>query len=384
MSSSKSFIDEQSICIDHLTEICSRTTRIDDYPLASTVEQNAVVYEGDVFRQVIADRRESELRSELCQVLKDGPGICVVKNAYPDASVVDRCTVILQEIISEEKAAGQGMGDHFGNNERIWNSVQKVCVKDPDLFIEYYGRPILKIASEAWLGPFFQVTAQVNNVKPGSKAQSVHRDYHLGFQSQETVARFPTHIQVMSQYLTLQSAVAHGDMPEESGPTLLLPYSHHYAAGYLAYKLPEFQAYFKKHRIQLPLNKGDMIFFSPAVFHGAGANLSKEDRIANLLQISSAFGRTMETINNRVMIEALYPVLLARVEAGTVTEREIADTIAVAADGYSFPTNLDSDPPVDGNAPMTGQQLMHRAIDRKWSAEELYARLSAYGRRREA
>ena len=127
-----------------------------------------------------------------------------------------------------------------------------------------------------------------------------------------------------------------------------------------------------------------MIFFSPAVFHGAGANLSKEDRIANLLQISSAFGRTMETINNQAMIEALYPVLLTRVEAGSVTDREIADAIAVAADGYSFPTNLDSDPPVDGNAPTTGQQLMHRAIEGRWSAEELYARMSAYGRRREA
>jgi ectoine hydroxylase-related dioxygenase (phytanoyl-CoA dioxygenase family) len=54
--------------------------------------------------------------------------------------------------------------------------------------------------------------------------------------------------------------------------------------------------------VQLPLDKGDMIFFSPALFHGAGSNQSQSDRIANLVQISSAFGRTMETVNTTRMV----------------------------------------------------------------------------------
>ena len=38
---------------------------------------------------------------------------------------------------------------------------------------------------EAWLGPNYQMTAQVNLVHPGGDFQQAHRDYHLGFQTAE-------------------------------------------------------------------------------------------------------------------------------------------------------------------------------------------------------
>jgi ectoine hydroxylase-related dioxygenase (phytanoyl-CoA dioxygenase family) len=127
-----------------------------------------------------------------------------------------------------------------------------------------------------------------------------------------------------------------------------------------------------------------MVFFSPALFHGAGTNTSNNDRVANLVQISSAFGKTMETINTTAMIEAVYPALKARVDAGSIQPRNIHNTIAAAADGYSFPTNLDADPPVGGNAPMTQQQLMQQALDEGWSLATLQEALNAYAKRREA
>ena len=50
--------------------------------------------------------------------------------------------------------------------------------------------------------------------------------------------------------------------------------------------------------MQLPLPKGDAAFFNPALFHGAGTNVSRDiQRVANLLQVSSAFGRAMETVD---------------------------------------------------------------------------------------
>ena len=55
------------------------------------------------------------------------------------------------------------------------------------------------------------------------------------------------HVQIMSAMLTLQGAVAHIDMPVESGPTMLLPYSQRYEAGYGLYRQPEFMAYFAEH-----------------------------------------------------------------------------------------------------------------------------------------
>jgi ectoine hydroxylase-related dioxygenase (phytanoyl-CoA dioxygenase family) len=380
-----SYFSQMDIHIQDFEALCSQTTRLEDYPFASDVQQNIVIYNGDKVRAALdSGEQEAQLKAEFCDALRDGPGVFIVKNAYTDTSVIDRATEVFREIVAEEKASGQGKGDHFGTNERIWNSIQKACLKDPDAFIDYYKNPILALACEAWLGPYYQISAQVNNVKPGNKSQSVHRDYHLGFQSPETVARFPAHAQTMSQYLTLQGAIAHGDMPLESGPTLLLPYSHQYEPGYMAYSLPEFAAYFAEHRSQLPFEKGDMVFFSPALFHGAGNNQGTTDRIANLVQISSAFGRTMETINNRAMIEAAYPALRARMEAGTITDREVRDTIAAIGDGYSFPTNLDSDPPIGGHAPKTGQQMLQQALAEKWSLEQLQDTLKAYAQRREA
>ena len=285
-------------------------------------------------------------------------------------------------IIAEEQASGGGQGDHFGTNERIWNSKQKVCERDPELFVDYYSNPLLALACQAWLGPHYQVTAQVNNVKPGGSAQSAHRDYHLGFQSPETTARYPVHAQVMSQFLTLQGAIAHGDMPLESGPTLFLPFSQRFDPGYQSYRRPEFAHYFDQHHVQISFQKGDMVFFNPALYHGAGTNVSDGDRLANLLQISSAFGRSMESLNTHTMIAAVYPVLEKRLAVGTLTERQIEDTIAAVADSYAFPTNLDSDPPSGGQAPETDGHLMRQALAEKWPLDQLERALAARAKRR--
>lgn len=379
------YFDAQALSVDDLHALCSQAVDMAHYPLAKAVEKNVLIYDGDALRTLLDDgAQEAALKAELSRALRSGPGVFVIQRGFADKTLIDQHTAILQTIVMEEKSGGQGEGDHFGENERVWNSIQKVCEKDPDAFIDYYGNPLIGLACEAWLGPGFQITAQMNNVKPGNKAQSSHRDYHLGFQSQATVQQFPAHAQVMSQYLTLQGAIVHGDMPLVSGPTLFLPFSQQYDPGYLAYSQPAFRAYFDEHHVQLPLEKGDLVFFSPALFHGAGTNQGKTDRIANLIQISSAFGRTMETINNEKMIAAAYPVLLARLEAGTITSRQVRDAIAAIGDGYSFPTNLDSDPPVGGNAPETGQQLMTRALEAQWPVEQLNAELAAYAQRRMA
>ncbi len=379
------FFSEADIELEDFRQLCSQQTALADYPHALAVEQNILIYGGTALRALLAHGDiKNALKRELARALNDGPGVLVIKAAYDDLSVIDRTTTLFREIVAAERAGGVGKGDHFGRNERIWNSTQKACVLAPDLFIDYYGNPIMALVCEAWLGPCYRMTAQMNNVKPGNKAQSVHRDYHLGFQSAKTTARFPAHAQVMSQYLTLQGAVAHMDMPLEMGPTVLLPYSHQYGPGYLAYKRPEFAQYFNEHRSQLPLGKGDLIFFSPALFHGAGENTTADDRVANLLQISSAFGRTMETINNHAMIEAAYPALVKRVENGTITADVVENIIATVADGYAFPTNLDSDPPIGGNAPETQQDVMRRAIAERWSVAALLDTLTKYADRRKA
>ena len=57
---------------------------------------------------------------------------------------------------------------------------------------------------------------------------------------------FPEHVQQLSPVLTLQGAVAHSDMPLESGPTMYLPHSQKYVPGYIAMNRPDFQEYFER------------------------------------------------------------------------------------------------------------------------------------------
>ena len=106
--------------------------------------------------------------------------------------------------------------------------LEKLARRDPEAFVDYYGNEIIELVSSAWLGPNYQITSQVNVVNPGGAAQDPHRDYHLGFQSDEIAEAFPAHAHRLSAVLTLQGAVAHNDMPVESGPTLYLPHSQKY------------------------------------------------------------------------------------------------------------------------------------------------------------
>jgi len=135
----------------------------------------------------------------------------------------------------------------------------------------------------------------------------------------------------------------------------------------------------------LPLKKGDAVFFNPAVMHGAGNNVSKDIyRMANLLQISSAFGRAMESVNRSRMSVTVYPALLAALNAGTLSRTEAANVIASTAEGYAFPTNLDSDPPVGGLAPKTQATIMAEAIDAGMDSRQFAELIAAHAVRREA
>ncbi|MFK4869563.1 phytanoyl-CoA dioxygenase family protein [Streptomyces sp. CSMPJR101] len=376
------WLSERDCDLADLRELVERTTDRADYPHARAVEQGVLLYDSDRVRAA-GDPRE--VRAELVRALADGPGIVVLEGAFPDPVVVDRLTAVFDAVIAEQRASGAAAGDHFakpGANDRIWNALEKAALYDPAAFADYYGNDMLALVSSAWLGPGYQVTSQVNVVNPGGAAQTVHRDYHLGFLSNEVAAAYPAHVHALSPVLTLQGAVAHCDMPVESGPTMYLPHSQRYAPGYLAWRLPAFQEYFEAHHVQLPLAKGDAVFFNPALFHAAGTNRSADiRRTANLLQVSSAFGRAMETVDREAVANAVYPVLLARLAEGAGADWA-QNVIAASAEGYPFPTNLDSDPPVEGLAPPSQADLVRRALAEGLPYEALRAQLRAGAERR--
>jgi ectoine hydroxylase-related dioxygenase (phytanoyl-CoA dioxygenase family) len=204
----------------------------------------------------------------------------------------------------------------------------------------------------------------------------------LGFVDVDQLAEYPAHMHRMSAILTLQGAVAHCDMPLESGPTMLLPHSQKFAGGYVAFYRQEFIDYFAAHQVQVPLRKGDAVFFNPALYHGAGANTSPDiRRMANLLQISSPFGRAMEALDRTAMVRAVYPALLEMQAAGR-SEQDIRNAVNATAEGYAFPTNLDRDQPIGSLAPASQVDTVLAALADGSSPEALDIALDEQNERR--
>jgi hypothetical protein len=131
-----------------------------------------------------------------------------------------------------------------------------------------------------------------HNVRPGGKAQSAHRGYHLGFMQEVHAGEFPLHMHELSPILTLQGGVAHCDVP-------------------------------------------DALSGGAAVDAGGGFAPGGMDAAVN-----------------------------------------------AAAEGYAFPTHLDSDPPVGGRAPESMLFLFRRAMERGMVPEEFEAEMDKLAKRR--
>jgi len=372
------WLNPDDVRLDDLLAVLKEQTDAADHPTAERIEQQVPVY--DAARVRSADPRT--VQAEFARAFADGPGIIVLEGAFGN-EVVDAATAEFDRMIDEQHRSGAAAGDHFakpGANDRVWNALEKLAVNAPDVFAAYYANDLLALVARAWLGPAYQVTSQVNVVNPGGEGQTVHRDYHLGFQSDEVAAQYPAHVHRLSSVLTLQGAVAHCDMPVESGPTLYLPHSQKYDLGYLAWRRPEFSEHFVANHVQLPLHKGDAVFFNPALFHAAGSNRSADiKRMANLLQLSSAFGRAMETVDRTRMALALHPALLRLAADDPAAAGRVIDA---GAEGYAFPTNLDRDQPIGGLAPQSQADLVRQAVAEGWDRDQLQRALGDQTTRR--
>lgn len=384
-SVSPQWLRAADVRVADLDALVQPSVNLSDYPYASSIDREVLLYDTEVVLSQLAEPDgERVLRAELARALLDGPGIVVFVGAFPDVSVVDRATEVFRSLIDDQHAAGTAAGDHFakpGANDRVWNALEKLALCDPATFVDYYSNEVIALASLAWLGPSYQVTSQVNVVNPGGQAQDAHRDYHLGFQSDEVVEQYPAHVHSLSATMTLQGAVAHTDMPVASGPTMVLPHSQKYPLGYLAWRNPEVRDHFLLHQVQLALSKGDAMFFNPAILHAAGSNHTSDvRRTANLLQVSSAFGRAMESVDRRAMCDAVYPALVTA--ANRLDPTQLRNSIAACAEGYAFPTNLDRDQPIGGLAPPSQADLVRRGVADGWPAEQMAAELADHARRR--
>ena len=71
------------------------------------------------------------------------------------------------------------------------------------------------------------------------------------------------------------------------------------------------------------------------------------------------------------MAQAVFPSLIALKQRGDLTGAELDAAIAATAEGYPFPTNLDTDPPTGGNAPESQADILRRAVSEGWTEAQL-------------
>src|SRR5262249_31493544 len=139
--------------MDELAALVERRTDPADYPFAVEISRNVPIYDGAALRAQAPDAdRARALMAEWVAAMTDGPGIVVVRGAL-DGPVVDRVTGHFAAMIAEQHAAGSGGADHFakpGANDRVWNALEKLALRDPEAFAAYYGNPAVALVCEAW------------------------------------------------------------------------------------------------------------------------------------------------------------------------------------------------------------------------------------------
>jgi hypothetical protein len=198
-----------------LTELQTLTQQLTSpttYPLAKHIEKNIPIYDCQSFK--LSDKKRIDrLQDELYHNLTSGPGVYVLKHFFSNLTAIDSANEAYEAIIASELSRTEGgKGDHFAPasaNSRIWNSFSKHALQSPESFVAYFSNPWFKLVCDSYLGPQYRITTQVNIVRPGGKPQMPHRDYHLGFQTDEDVVAWPKAVHALSSLLTLQGAVAH-------------------------------------------------------------------------------------------------------------------------------------------------------------------------------
>ena len=309
------WLSEQDCVLEDFRALIEQATDLTAFPTAGAVESKILIYEATHLREATEkETGRQAVQAELARALLDGPGVILVRNAF-DPSVVDRATTVFATLIDEEIAAGKSGGDHFakpGTNARLWDSLSKLAARDPDVFVDYFSNDVLALVSLAWLGPGYQVTSQVNLVNPGGVAQAVHRDYHLGFMSNERAASFPAHVhrlspcspcRVRSPVLTCRLRAGRRSMCPIRRNTFPVTWPGACRNSGSTVRSTTFSCRSAK----------AMPPFSTPPFSTPPATTALEDihRMANLLQISSSFGRAMETIDREAVTNAIYPALWA-------------------------------------------------------------------------
>ncbi len=85
--SDRTWMTAESCKLDDFIKIISRETSLTDYPLASAVQSNVLVYEGDAVRAAAKDPdHRKAIMAEWAEAMYSGPGIRRIQECLPRQS----------------------------------------------------------------------------------------------------------------------------------------------------------------------------------------------------------------------------------------------------------------------------------------------------------
>src|ERR1700752_4395822 len=108
--------------LDDFIDLVERRTDPADFPYAADVVDNVLVYHATRLRDAAGGPEgEEAVAAEVVRALTEGPGVVAIRGAFPVAAVAARATAAFEAIITDERAGGGSVGDHFaraGANDR--------------------------------------------------------------------------------------------------------------------------------------------------------------------------------------------------------------------------------------------------------------------------
>ena len=129
------YFTEKDCNIDHFLTLISEKIDPSSLKFAENLEHNIPIYSNhSVVSSLANPLTRRQLMTEWASVISELSGALVVKGAISDLQMLEQVTELFNEIVIKEKAENSG-GDHFGEkgaNDRVWNSLQKLCI-----FLQY-------------------------------------------------------------------------------------------------------------------------------------------------------------------------------------------------------------------------------------------------------
>ena len=139
------FLSASDCDLDAFKALCSQNLDLKDIPHAALINANVPIYDCAALAENIdSDEGRRQIMAEWSKVLMDLSGVIVLRGAYQNTDVIDAASDVFHRIIADEKQTVKSGADHFaasGANDRIWNSLQKLCLNAPDVHVNYFANP---------------------------------------------------------------------------------------------------------------------------------------------------------------------------------------------------------------------------------------------------